>query len=175
MATHSQKTVNNLELITKGNHNMELTIEAKHELLKDEYAALYNMIDSFDDKTLTIKTWSVTVSMSGIGVAFLSHAPSLLVLSALSAMMFWIIEAKWKIFQGHYFARISEIESYFEGIQSSIVPFQISASWERQDKNKSLAKFVKKFFFFNVMLPHAIVFLCGAILFILSLFGFMTI
>ncbi|NJN82131.1 MAG: hypothetical protein HC802_07535 [Caldilineaceae bacterium] len=45
--------------------------DANIELLKDEYALLYGLIDSFDNKTLTIKTWSVTVIMFGIGAACL--------------------------------------------------------------------------------------------------------
>src|SRR5436309_6004811 len=39
------------------------------ELLKDEY--LHKTVDDFDQRTLTIKAWSVTTSMVGIAASFL--------------------------------------------------------------------------------------------------------
>lgn len=40
------------------------------EFLRQEYFKLQEAIETFDEKALTIKAWSVTISMAGIGAAF---------------------------------------------------------------------------------------------------------
>lgn len=45
--------------------------------MKEEYFHLNEIVEDFDQKALTIKAWSVTLSMAGIGVAFTQKAASL--------------------------------------------------------------------------------------------------
>lgn len=65
----------------------------------DEYRIVYTVIDNFDARSLTIKSWSVTLSAVGIGAALKEGAPLLALLAAASALVFWIIDAMWKGFQ----------------------------------------------------------------------------
>ena len=51
-------------------------------ILKDEYVAILNIIDSFDSKPLTIKTWSVTTTLSAFAAAFVSKIEEVLLLAA---------------------------------------------------------------------------------------------
>jgi len=145
--------------------------EGDIDLLKDEYIALQSLVDSFDAKSLTIKAWSVTVSMSGIGAAFVSHSPVLLLLSSLSAIVFWIIESYWKSFQYPYYDRIEKIEAFFSGESSTITPFQISRTWETTYTYKTV---LKVSLWSNVMMPHIIVFLAGVTLLILNRLSLMA-
>jgi hypothetical protein len=135
------------------------------EFLKDEYIELQSLINSFDNKVLTIKAWSVTISISGIGTAFVSHSPILLLFASLSAMVFWLLESYWKSFQHPFYDRVEMIEAYFSGELSTITPLQISRSWEAKYDKKII---IKVMFWSNVLIPHIIVFLTGIVLFILS-------
>ncbi len=138
------------------------------EALDTEYQSLQSILDSFDTKTLTIKTWSVTVGMTGIGGAFVSHSPALLLLSSFSALVFWILETYWKTFQSAHFARITEIEKYTRGEIEEIVPLQMSRSWNKAYRSRTFRKTFKIFWFSNVAMPHGIVVLFGIVVFMLS-------
>ncbi len=99
------------------------------DLLQKEYFLLEEMFENFDSKALTIKAWSVTVSMAGIGAAYAYKTKELLILSAGSALLFWAIEALWKLFQRAYTKRIEEIESYFRSEIGQLSPLQISRAF----------------------------------------------
>ena len=100
------------------------------EFLRQEYFRLQEALEKFDEKALTIKAWSVTLSMAGIGAAFLNKAPVLLLLSGLASLLFWLIEAWWKVFQQAFYPRIYEIESLMKGnsVEHPTSPF-IASSW----------------------------------------------
>lgn len=89
--------------------------EIDTELLMQEYFHLQDLVESADHKTLTIKSWSVTLSMMGIGVSILYKAPFISLLAGLSSLLFWIIEAFWKIFQNCHYPRMIEIENFMAG------------------------------------------------------------
>src|SRR5690242_6774654 len=84
------------------------------ELLKDEYLHLQKTVDDFDQRTLTIKAWSVTTSMVGIAASFLHRDAAVLsLLAALASLSFWMTEALWKEFQQCYYTRIHDLEYVF--------------------------------------------------------------
>lgn len=141
----------------------ESTID--QELLKDEYLKLFELVDSFDNKGLTIKAWSVTISMAGIGMAFISHSPILLLFASLSAIIFWVLEAYWKTFQMPYLVRIDEIEAYYSGKLDTISLFQISRVWKETYNRKDIYQTMK---WLNLMIPHVVITLIGIILFVLD-------
>ena len=145
------------------------------DLFKDEYFHIHNIIDSFDTKSLTIKAWSVTVSMSGIGGAFISHIPVLLLLSSFSALIFWILEYYWKSFQDPHFTRINEIESYINGEKDSLEPMQIGKHWEINRKNGEFKRFLSIMRYLNVLTPHFYILLFGLIVFILHKLSWITV
>ena len=64
------------------------------ELLKDEYLHLQKTVEDFDQRTLTIKAWSVTTSMAGIAASFLHRDAAVIsLLAALASLSFWMTEA----------------------------------------------------------------------------------
>lgn len=99
------------------------------ELLKEEYFHLHRAVQEFDSKALTIKAWSVTVSMAGIGVALRYDIPMLSLASACSAILFWVVEAIWKSFQRGFLERIEQLEPLFLGDMIGAKPLQIRTTW----------------------------------------------
>ena len=83
----------------------------KDDWIKDEYLHLQELIQTFDQKALTIKAWSATISMAGVGIAYEQAEPSLLLISSVGALLFWLIEWRWKVFQSAHYGRIEEIEA----------------------------------------------------------------
>jgi len=127
-------------------------------LLKDEYFHLQRTVEDFDQRALTIKSWSVTTSMAGIAAGFLQDKVIVLcLLSSLASLLFWLIETLWKVFQQCYYTRIREIER----APSPVRPLQILHSWFETWQTYHLAKFLKVMFLPQVALPHVIVVLGG--------------
>ena len=60
--------------------------------LQAEYFHLTSLIDSFDQKSLTIKAWSVTLAgiLAGSGAFF--DRPALLWVGVLGSVLFWLVE-----------------------------------------------------------------------------------
>jgi hypothetical protein len=59
------------------------------ELLKGEYFHLQKAVEEFDQRTLTIKAWSVTTSMAGIAASFLHRDAAVIsLLAALASLSF---------------------------------------------------------------------------------------
>lgn len=142
-------------------------MEKGMSFLQAEYFHLQKTVESFDERALTIKGWSVTVSMFGIGAAYLQHVPYLLLLSSGSALLFWIIEALWKTFQRAFSLRLEEMERYLNG-ESTAQEFRypyISLSWSAHWRSMS---FLQVFFWPHVFLPHLIILLVGIILFFIG-------
>jgi uncharacterized membrane protein len=109
-----------------------MEIKDKIELLKTEYFKLQDYYESFDTKVQTIKGWSATVSIAAISAGFAYRNEYIWLFAALTALVFWIMDAKWKIFQYCYSGRIKEIEKAFrEDNFENIIPIQIYSSWFR--------------------------------------------
>jgi uncharacterized membrane protein len=137
----------------------------KTELLKAEYLHIQNTIESFDSRVLSIKTWSVTTGLTGIGAAFSAHSKHVLIIAACGSLIFWFIEARWKTFQYAYHSRAWKIERYFSGDDPDVIPFQIQTEW---DFTRKLSRQLPRI---HVALPHAFVALSGIVIYILSLAG----
>jgi hypothetical protein len=149
----------------------------KREALKDEYLQLQKTIEDFNQQSLTIKNWSVVFGFASIGVAFTTHREWVLIVSALSAGTFWILEAQWKTFQNAYYERVYHIEAYFRGdrtspepfrIPDTLEPFQIAASWHASWTKNWPTRFFKILLTWPwVYLPHLVVILIALTLFAL--------
>lgn len=145
-------------------------MDRRTEFLQEEYFYLQRTVESFDARALTIKGWSVTISMVGIGAAYLQSKPVLLLLSASSALLFWIIESLWKTFQKAFTMRLEEIERFLEHTsEHEIQSPRISLAWK---ENMARVSFLRIFFWPHVCLPHVIIILAGCLLFGLQLLGF---
>src|SRR3954471_1551257 len=96
------------------------------ELLAREYLELMKAVGEFDSRALTIKAWSVTFSAAGLTAAYVYDKPIILLIAALSALVFWVVEALWKISQRAHYPRMIEIEAHFaDPAAHATPPFQV--------------------------------------------------
>jgi hypothetical protein len=63
----------------------------REDLLK-EYFALVDVVVAFDARVMTVKGWSVTLSLVGLGLGFQQNHYSLFALAAATGLGFWLIE-----------------------------------------------------------------------------------
>ena len=140
--------------------------ERKLDLLLAEYLQLQKSVEEFDARALTIKAWSVTLSAAGIVTAYVQTVPFVLVVSALSALVFWLVEASWKVNQQAFYKRIREIEGAMRTGNPEIAPLQIasswSASWHAGRKNRKILWVMS---WMHVWLPHVPVAVGGILLY----------
>ena len=107
-----------------------VSFQTKVDLLKTEYFKLQDYYESFDSKAQTIKGWSTKVSLAAITIGFSSKNEFIWLFAAMTSLVIWIMEAKWKQFQYCYADRISAIEDAFrDNSFDSISPLQIYSSW----------------------------------------------
>ena len=78
----------------------------------DEYAALTRIVSEYDGRLVTIKSWSVTLSLASIGLGFQQQHYSLFALGAATGICFWLIEANSKRHQVRYYPRMRQIEAW---------------------------------------------------------------
>ncbi len=140
-----------------------------HDLLVKEYFHIQDTIESFDSKALTIKAWSVTLSMAGVGTAYVEDKHEVLLLASFSGLLFWLIEGLWKTFQYAYYARIYEIEKHFAEETTGLATPRISTSWLQSWRRGGRTRLVKVLLWPHVLLPHAAVFIGGIILYVLPI------
>ena len=142
--------------------------EIDKDFLQQEYFHLQDTVESFDEKSLTIKAWSVTLSMAGIGAAFTAKIELLLLLSAGASFLFWLIDTSWKTFQQANYHRLKIIEKYMNG-KISNEDFRcpdITGAWSVGWRKTS---FIKVMFWHHVLLPHALVVITGICLWVINL------
>lgn len=141
----------------------------KAEMLKAEYLKLQDIIETYDERVLQIKGWSVTASLAGMAAALIAGGLSdtqrslALLVAAAAALGFWIIEAIWKAYQYAFYPRIEAIEEMFREEESgNCSPFQIKSSWHKGFKAE-LRDMWKSAISPAVMLPHAIIVVAGGL------------
>jgi hypothetical protein len=135
-------------------------------LLKEEYFHLQKTVQDFDQRGLTIKAWSVTVSLAGIAASFNKDGSTLLcLLAAAGSFSFWLIEALWKSFQQCFYPRLLAIENAFLNTRSE-KPLQISTQWNKAFRKRTFRRFFKVFFWPHVMLPHVLIVIGGLLIWV---------
>ncbi len=139
---------------------------AEAELLKEEYFHLQKVVEDFDSKSLTIKSWSVTLSMAGVGAAYLEGKAAVLLMAALSGFLFWIVEALWKTFQYAFYDRIYEIEKYYSGELDEIRAPRVAHAWSKSWRAGGTKRTFRIMSWPHVFLPHAIIFVGGVALYL---------
>jgi hypothetical protein len=151
---------------------MNKTSELPYEIfVKDEYLKLQDLIEKSDQRSFTVKSWSVTVSMSAVALAVTSSKLELYLLGSVSALLFWIIDAYVKLFQSAYISRANEIERLKTGDKEKAAP-GIGRVFRNVIAEKGSKRFWSIFRFSQVMLPHSAIVLFGILAFItFSAFG----
>jgi hypothetical protein len=142
-----------------------------NSLLKEEYFHLQKVIEDFDNKTLTIKTWSISGSLVIIGAALTDKGTKeLFLVASIASSSFWIIEAYWKAFQLSYYGRIKAIENHFLSPEKSeLKPLQLYSAWGVSWKKYTKKQLFCYLFWPSVMLPHIILAAGGIIIYALLL------
>ncbi len=141
------------------------------ELLRDEYMKLQDIIESFDERVLTIKAWSVSFSFAAIGAAYAADGWPVLMLAGLSALLFWCIEGLWKTFQDAHYGRLYVLEDYFAGNSPPPAPLQIGRSWYARWKAGRNRKLLRVMTWPHVWLPHGVACLLALVLLVLHFLG----
>ena len=132
--------------------------------IEKEYFHLQKIVDDFDAKSLTIKAWSVSLSVTIAGSSALISKPQLLLFAAITSLMFWLIDTSWKVFQYANYRRINEIEEYIKERKDNIDALQIGTSWFNSYNKGGYRRFLKIMCWHHVFLPHGammILFLCS--------------
>jgi hypothetical protein len=132
------------------------------DLLREEYFKLQDIVESFDERALQIKGWSVTVSLAGMAAAIVANIEPTekalaFFIAAMGAIAFWWIEFFWKCFQWTFFHRIDAIEAAFAGDRlAEENPLQIRNVFHanfKRDLLPNLPKALKP----SLMFPHLLV------------------
>jgi hypothetical protein len=139
--------------------------------LQAEYLHLQKTIEEFDGKAMTIKAWSVTFSLTVMVGAFASHSPAVLLIAAISSLLFWSLETMWKAFQLGFYQRAEELEAHFRDEHSLVSPNQIGASWMRRWNGMPWSEVGSMAFWPHIALPHAVVVVVGIGVFLASQLG----
>ncbi|MCL6285660.1 hypothetical protein M3P21_19200 [Ruegeria sp. 2012CJ41-6] len=143
-----------------------MTVEKNQEHLADEYMQLQKTVEDFDGKALTIKAWSVTLSAAGLVAAYIENEPAVLLVASGSAVIFWMVEALWKINQNAFYSRIYQIEEAFRNQATDFSPYQIASGWSRSWRSgKRERKVLQVMAWPHVFLPHIVVAVCGLALY----------
>lgn len=78
--------------------------------LGTEYYAILEVVSGFDQRELTVKGWSVTLSLAALGIGFAQGHAAYFALAAFSGLCFWVLEAAAKGHQLRYYSRMRDIE-----------------------------------------------------------------
>lgn len=150
-------------------HGYAIMDEKIADLLLAEYFQIQKVVEDFDAKALTIKAWSVTLSATGIVAGYVEANSMVLVVASVSALIFWLIEALWKVAQQAYYPRIRAIEKAFEDKDFNLAPIQIASSWSKAWYAGRRDRLLFRVALWpHVWLPHIPVAACGFSLFWLA-------
>lgn len=156
--------------------------------LMREYAILQDQITAHDGRIMSVKGWSVTLSLAAITLGFQTGHFALFGLAAFTASGFWFLDGLLKGYQVRHYTRINEIEVIAAELFSVDIPGhgpasspQISWSWFNaagprrppemrtvEDNNNALRK---TFVYANVMIPHVVAVGLGIALFVAAALG----
>lgn len=162
--------------------------DALREDMGREYEAIMKVISEFDGRSMTIKGWSVTLSLAALGLGFERNRFALFLLGACTALGFWYVDTIMKRFQMQYYSRMRDIEvASFHLNHLTINGQQVSSpkvDWEwgfngksgehlpdaptrRPPENvRNLLALAPKMP--QVYLPHAVAVVLGVVLFLLA-------
>jgi hypothetical protein len=78
--------------------------------MNKEYYAILDIASGYDQRLMTIKGWSVTLSLVALGLGFQQGHYALFALAAGTALGFWYLDAMTKTWQMKYYSRVRDIE-----------------------------------------------------------------
>ncbi len=163
------------------------------ESLSTEYYKLFETVNEFDKRLLTVKGWGVTVSLLALAWGFQDQHYGLFLVAAISGAAFWLLEAVVKQHQMNYYVRMREIEVINFQLSSVHLPEgseasspQIDWSWDnakeyfegsRTDplpapkRRGKRTSYLLSWILPHVSFPHVVSVIAGAVLFGLGVSG----
>jgi hypothetical protein len=140
----------------------------KIALWKEEYFYLQKTIEDFDSRLLTLKSWSITFSLAGIGGAFAGRSAAVFLVAGGAALLFWMLEVLWKSFQVAHQWRVTDLEKLFRDETASLPPLQITTTWNKSYSGLTLRKKIGLALWPNVWIPHIPIAALSVLLFVLT-------
>lgn len=159
--------------------------------LMREYDAIVTVVSAFDQRSMTIKGWSVTLSLASLGLGFQQGHYGLFGLGAMTALAFWGMDILTKRHQVSYYSRMRDIEVAMYHLNRVSLPEldevsapRIDMSWSfgsgrrasrdwrtdapkrRSQEEVRALKAFRVWFMPHVFLPHALAVVLGVALFI---------
>jgi hypothetical protein len=163
---------------------------ALREDLGKEYYAILGVVSEYDGRLMTIKGWSVTLSLAGLGLGFQQQHYALFALAAATALAFWYVDALMKGFQLRYYWRMRDIEVaafqinavLLNGLGRQSAP-RIDMSWGYKGRKGEESPRVpvrrsarnvhtllqRRLWMPQVLLPHMVAVVIGVVLFVVAL------
>ena len=144
------------------------------EIAEKEYYFLQGEVGRFDQISHGIKNWSITVNFALIAAAFTRKIAGLLIVSAVSAVLFWMTEARWKRYQHIHIKRIKELEGYLVNDISGYKGPMINQCFVRRLGTLASGRPEERKIMMlgNVSLPHLIIAIFAFAPYVLAGFGF---
>ncbi|MEP7089149.1 MAG: hypothetical protein ABI776_03490 [Nocardioidaceae bacterium] len=178
-----------------GDRGITLREEALREDLSKEYYAILDVVSAFDGRIVTVKGWSVTLSLAALGLGFQQQHYALFGLAAATALGFWFIDVLFKGYQMRYYPRMRDIELAAYHLNQVVLPDlgavtapRIDMSWgyhagrkqdvdwrtavpARRNPEEIRSMMVRRFWSPNQLFPHMVAVVLGAGLFLGALQG----
>lgn len=136
------------------------------QAVQAEYLQLLQVYESYNDQSLIIKGWSITVGMAALVAAYARPSdrpgPMLAFVAAASVLPFYLTDALWKALQGGYEHRLLQIEEAVR-MGTASVPLQAMTVWN-QEFYLGLGEYWAAMTKTTVLLPHIPIFLAGIML-----------
>ena len=139
------------------------------DLVWNEYSQLFNAYEKYNDHSLTLKGWSVTVALAAIVAVYIervgAYGKVVLWIAALSAVPFWMLDALWKGYQKAYLERLAFLESIeFHGVAGnctvpSVHKLGIIIDWKSGFDSLNWISIVR-----DTAFPHLFVLVLGIVL-----------
>jgi hypothetical protein len=167
-------------------------VNAADALRKDlgtEYYALMRAVAEFDGRLMIVKSWSVTLSLAGLGLGFQQGHYAFFALASGTALAFWFIDGTMKRHQMMYYPRMRDIEvaafhlNHLKLGNQTVSSPEVDWYWKfagkgpdirldtpRRRTPEEIRKLLRKArWMVHVLLPHAVAVVLGLVLFVCAL------
>lgn len=162
---------------------------ALREDLAREYYAIVELVAGADGRQMIVKGWSVTLSLTALGLGFQQQHYALFALGAFTAGAFWFLDGLMKGHQVRHYSRMRDIEVAAYELNTVELPElgivsapRIDMTWgfrgkegdpdwrsdrpERRTPERIRRLMRLRFVLPNVMFPHVVAVILGAALFV---------
>ncbi len=156
--------------MTRMNTEPTKVIADAREIAEKEYYFLQAEVGRFDQIAIGIKNWSITIGLGLFTAAFYQNVSLLFLVSAVSSLLFWLTEARWKRYHWLHIERIKVIEAYILGDRSDYAGPAINRNFVKRLGTLSSTRGdeFKVMMLGNVRLPHMPMIILGIGLFVLA-------